>query len=303
VIQNNIAMDNLSLVRSFVAVVERDSFTRAAAHLGLSKGRVSAQIKELEAELGIALFTRTTREVVLTDAGRRFFEHGMQLLQMAEAAVSAARVEHESLVGELRVTSTVEYAQHLLVAALAEFSALHPRLHVELVLTARMARLVAERIDVGIRLGAQLRDSAYRSVRLARFRLLAVASPRYLAGRERPQVPSELRRLDWMMHIGFESPYAWSANGERKKAQRVKLPCRFKADSAAALLAFVLAARGAAILPEWMVTEARAAGRIVELLPSYRLPEVSAFAVYPATSHVPAKVRLFVEFLRAFIAR
>ena len=80
-------MDNLSLVRSFVAVVERDSFTRAAAHLGLSKGRVSAQIKELEAELGIALFTRTTREVVVTDAGRRFFEHGMHLLQMADAAV------------------------------------------------------------------------------------------------------------------------------------------------------------------------------------------------------------------------
>src|SRR5262244_1276399 len=112
-------MDNLSLVRSFVAVVERDSFTRAAAHLGLSKGRVSAQIKELEAELGIALFTRTTREVVVTDAGRRFFEHGMHLLQMADAAVSTARIEHESLVGELRVTTTVEYAEHMLVAALA----------------------------------------------------------------------------------------------------------------------------------------------------------------------------------------
>ena len=296
-------MDNLSLVRSFVAVVERHSFTRAAAHLGLSKGRVSAQIKELEAELGLALFTRTTREVVLTDAGRRFFEHGMQLLQMADAAVSAARVEHESLVGELRVTATVEYAQHLLVAALAEFAALHPRLHVELVLTSRMTRLVAEHIDVAIRFGAQLRDSAHRSVRLARFRLLAVASPRYLAGRERPQDPSDLRRLEWMMHIGFEGPYPWSTNGDRKKTQRVKLPCRFKADSASALLAFVLADRGAAILPEWMVTEARAAGRIVELLPGYRLPEVGVFAVYAATRHVPAKVRQFVEFLRTFMGR
>jgi len=296
-------MDNLSLVRSFVAVVERDSFTRAAAHLGLSKGRVSAQIKELEAELGIALFTRTTREVVVTDAGRRFFEHGMHLLQMADAAVSTARIEHESLVGELRVTTTVEYAEHMLVAALAEFSALHPRLHVELVLSSRVARLVAEHIDVAIRLGPRLKDSSHRSVRLARFRLVAVASPRYLVGRRRPHIPSDLRHLDWMTHTGLDGPYHFSADGDGRKTHAVKLPSRLKADSAAALLSFVLADRGAAIVPEWMVTEARAAGRIVEVLPSHRLPEHSVFAVYPETKHVPAKVRQFVDFLRAFIAR
>ena len=296
-------MDNLSLVRSFVAVVERESFTRAAAHLGLSKGRVSAQIKELEDELGLALFTRTTREVVMTDAGRRFFEHSVQLLQLADAALSTARVDHQSLVGELRVTTTVEYAQHLLVAAAAEFSALHPRLHLELVLSARIARLVSEHIDVAIRLGPRLQDSGHRAVRLARYRLIAVASPRYLAGRVRPEAPSDLRKLDWMTHTGLERPYQWSADGDRRKTHPVKLPSRLKADSAAALLSFVLADQGAAILPEWMLREARAAGRVVELLPTYRLAEHSVFAVYPETKPVPVKVSEFVHFLRDFVAR
>jgi len=297
-------MDSLSLVRSFVAVVERGSFTKAAAHLGRSKGRVSAQIKELEAEVGLPLFTRTTREVAMTDAGRRFFEHSMQLLHAADAAVSAARAEQEeALVGELRITTTVEYAQHRLMAALAEFSALHPRLQTELVLSSRVARLVAERIDLALRLGPRLQDSGHRSLRLARYRLVAVASPRYLTGRGRPQTPSDLRHLDWITHTGLDRPLHWSADGDRRKTTPVKLPSRLKADSAAALLSFVLADGGAAILPDWMVAEARAAGRVVELLPSHRLPEHSVFAVYPATEKVPGKVRVFLEFLRAFIAR
>jgi len=297
-------MDSLSLVRSFVAVVERGSFTRAAAHLGLSKGRVSAQIKQLEAEVGLPLFTRTTREVAITEAGRRFFEHSLQLLHAADAALSAARAEQqEALVGELRVTTTIEYAEHMLMGALAEFSPLHPRLRTELVLSSRVSRLVAERIDLALRLGPRLQDSSHRSLRLARYRLVAVASPRYLTGRGRPQAPSELRRLDWITHTGLDRPLHWSADGDRRRAIPVKLPSRVKADSAAALLSFVLADGGAAILPEWMVAEARAAGRVVELLPSHRLPEHSVFAVYPATENVPAKVRVFLEFFRAFIAR
>lgn len=290
-------MDNLALVRSFVAVVERNSFTRAAAHLGLSKGRVSAQIRELEAELGVALFTRTTRAVVVTDAGRRFFEQGVQLLQMADAAVRAARTEHDSLEGTLRVTAAVEYAEHILASAVAAFSALHPRLHIELILSSRVAHLVAEHIDVAIRISDKLKDSGDRSVRLARFRLVAVASPRYLAGRRRPQSPAELHQLDWIVHTGFES-LAWSTGSGSRKVTSVKLPGRLKVDSVAAQLALVLDDRGAAVLPEWTVTGARAAGHVVELLPDYRLPDHSVFAVHPDLKPVPAKVRMFVDFLK-----
>ncbi len=83
----------------------------------------------------------------------------------------------------------------------------------------------------------------------------------------------------------------------------MKVAGRVKADSAAALLAFVLADRGAAILPEWLVADARAAGRVIELLPAHRLPEQGIYAVYPDTGHVPAKVRRFVDFVRGYVAR
>jgi DNA-binding transcriptional LysR family regulator len=295
-------MESLGALRCFVAVVERGSFTRAAVDLGLSKAMVSAHVKRLESELGVALFARTTRQVVPTDAGRRFYKNTVRLLQLAETAVSEAKLEHGSLHGLLRITTTTEYGTQLLVPALAEFSVLHPQLKIELSLSARPAALVSERFDVAIRMG-RLRDSSHRRAQLARFRAVAVVSPRYLAGRRRPRKPDELRELDWIVHTGFERAQVWTAPGERADGRAVKLAGRLKADSAAAILAFVLADRGAAILPDWLIGEARASGKVIELLPTYQLPEQGVYAVYPDAEHVPVKVRRFIDFVRDYVAR
>ena len=295
-------MDNLGQLRCFVAVVDRGSFTRAAEQLGLSKAMVSMHVKQLEAELGVALLARTTRHVTPTDAGRRFHENCVRVLRLAEAAISDARFDHTSLNGLLRVTTTAEYGTHLLVLALAEFAGMHPRLQIELSVSARLATLVAERFDVAIRMG-KLRDSSDRQATLGHFRVLAVAAPAYIAGRPRPRKPEDLVELDWITHTGFDAPHVWTSSGKRGTRHTVRVTGRIKADSAAVLLAFVLAGRGVAILPEWLIAEARAAGQLVELLPEFRLPDEGVFAVYPDTDYVPAKVRQFVDFVRGYVAR
>jgi DNA-binding transcriptional LysR family regulator len=295
-------MVNLHRLEVFAAVVERGSFTRAAEQLGLTKAMVSMHMKQLEAEVGAALLTRTTRRVAPTDAGRRFHERALHILRSVEAAVGEAREERDVLSGTLRVTTTLEYGTHLLVPALAEFARINPKLKIALSVSSRVADLVGERFDVAVRMG-QLRDSSHLRTQLGRFRVIVVASPAYLEGKPRPRTPSDLRDLDWVLHTGLTQPRTWISRGPRPLRYTLKPSGSIEADSAAAMLGFVLAGRGLAILPEWLIAESRAAGRLVELAPDFQLPEQGIYAVYPRAATVPAKVRRFVDFVRGYVAR
>lgn len=292
-------MINLNRLQSFLAIVEAGSFTRAAEQLGLTKAMVSMHLKQLEADLGVALLTRTTRRISLTETGERFYRDCVRVVRAAEAAVDDARVGHAALSGVLRVTSTAEYGTHFVVPALAEFARMHPSLRIEFSASYRSLDLIQERFDVAIRLG-QLPDSTHRAVALSRFRLVAVATPAYLATRSLPGTPDDLRALDWVAYAAFDMPSTWTALGEAPRKYTVPLTSRIQADSAAAVLGFVLAHSGATMLAPWTITEHVAQGRLVALLPGYVLPENGVFAVYPGTEHVPAKVRAFVDFVRAF---
>jgi len=294
-------MLNMNRIQAFVAIVETGSLTRAAASLGVTKAMLSVNLKQLEAELGVSLLTRTTRRIALTEVGTRFFQDCVQVLRQAEAAVDAARSSHATLSGTLRVTSTAEYGVHLVVPALAAFGRLHPALRVDFSASAGLADLVSDRFDAAIRLGT-LDDSSYRAAPIARFRPLPVASPAFLARQPLPATPAELRGLAAIFHARFDGRLSWthSASGAIVHTQHAR--GRIVADNAAAMRAFVLADAGVAVLPEWMLAEDLAAGRLRQLLPDYALPSMGAFAVYPNTPHVPAKVAMFIDFLRSFKA-
>lgn len=298
------SMLQLHRLQSFVAVVEAGSFTAAAATLGLSKAVVSLHVKQLEAELGLALLVRTTRRVVATDAGERFHRATLRILREAESAVAEVRGAHEGLTGTLRITSLAEYLAAVLAPAIAAFSARHPRLRIEVSGSSGASDLVRERFDLAIRLGS-LRDSSLQATRLARFRLHAVASPELLASRGLPRDPSELNRLPWVLfelpvqQSGHEPCFVWTDRAGR--AHESVLTSIIRSDSASVVHAFARAHAAAAILPDWLTREDIAAGRLIELAPGYELPEQGIFAVRPRAGHVPAKVRRFVDFLRALI--
>jgi DNA-binding transcriptional LysR family regulator len=293
-------MVNLNRLQSFVSIVETASFTKAAERLGTSKAMLSFHLKQLEAELGVSLITRTTRRLALTEAGERFYADCVQVLRQAEAAIDDARSSHQTLSGTLRVTSTAEYGARFVVPALAAFAAEHAALQIDFSASPLPADLIAQQFDVAVRLGS-LSDSTYRAALLTRYRTIAVATPAYLARQPVPRTPDQLGRLDAVFHARFEGGLTWTgADGREYATQHARR--RIVADNAAAMLSFALSDCGVTVLPDWLVADDVAAGRLVQVLSDYALPEQGAFAVYPHTPHVPAKVQRFIAFLREFVA-
>jgi len=169
-------MVSLDRFDTFKAVVEAGSLTAAADLLGQTRAVVSFNLKRLEAELGVTLLTRNTRQLALTDAGERFYVRCTRMLEEARLAVEEARSEHAQLKGTLRITTTVEYALAVVAPAIEAFRRLHPDLNIHLSTSSTHADLISERFDVAIRLG-RLLDSNHRAVQLSSFDVFAVAAP------------------------------------------------------------------------------------------------------------------------------
>lgn len=293
-------MLNLNRLQVFVAIVDTGSLTKAAASLGVTKAMLSLNLKQLEAELGVSLLTRTTRRIALTDAGQRFHANCVQVLSQAEAAIDEARSSHATLTGALRVTSTAEYGAHMVVPALAAFAQRHRDLRVDFSASSGLADLVSDRFDLALRLGS-LRDSTYRAALMAQFSVLPCASPAFLERHGTPQGPRDVQELEGIFHARFEGALTWTCIATGETALSAHPKQRILADHASAMRSFALAGAGVAILPEWLVADDVASGRLVRLLPGYALARQGVYAVYPNTRHISAKVSMFIAFLREFM--
>lgn len=290
------AMINLNRLSMFVAVVDAGSFTAAADALGTTKAVVSFNVKQLEQELGVALLTRSTRRLALTQAGEGFHADCVRLLQDADAAVDHARSGQAALSGSLRVTASVDYGNRVVVPALAAFARWHPALRVGYQASSTQADLIGERLDVAIRVGA-LADSSYRATRIGEFRLLLVASPALLAEHGAPRSLQALAALPWLANRPGRIDH-WRLTDSKGRDHAVRVAPVAHADTASALLAFAEAGCGVAALPDWLLEEPLARGTLHRVMPSYTLPRQPVHAVYPDTRHVSAKVRRFIDFLR-----
>ncbi|MGC6388839.1 LysR family transcriptional regulator [Ewingella sp. S1.OA.A_B6] len=297
-------MLNLQRLEIFVAVITAGSFTGAAASLGLTKAVVSFNVKQLESETGVALLTRSTRRLALTDSGERFYRRCQSLLQEAESVLDDVRRDHGGLSGQLRITSTPEYGARVVVPALAAFAALHPQLRIQHVASSHHDDLITGRLDLAIRLG-QLADSSHHATALGCFGIVPVASPAFLQQQGNIDTLEKLARSNWILHSRLPLPMSWTiSNGHGEPALfRVTAPPVIAADSASAGLAFALAGAGVALLPEWLVNADIDTDRLCHLLPDHRFPTQGIFALYPNTRHVPEKVRQFIDFLRVRLAQ
>lgn len=292
-------MINLQRTQMFVAVADTGSFTAAAEALGLTKAVVSFNIRQLEDELGVTLLLRSTRRLTLTEAGALFHQRSVALLRDAEQLQDDVRANHAGLTGELRITTTPEYGSQVVVPLLAEFSQQHPELRVRHVSSSLHADLISERFDVAIRLGT-LADSRYHAAMIASFTILPVAAPDWLA-KHPVDTLEQLAKADWIIHERLPSPLRWqvkASSGELFSFEITKAP-RLYADSAQALMAFARAGSGVALLPEWLARKALDGGQLVSVLPGYTFAQQGIYAVYPDAQHVPAKVRKFIDFMRA----
>lgn len=295
---SSLADVNLNRLVVFVAVVEAGSLTAAAGRLGIAKTMVSAHMQRLEEELGASLLLRTTRSLRLTEAGEAFYDAAKQIVADMQAAIEAASQATKAPRGTLRVTAPVDYGAMVVAPVAVALHRQYPDLHVELLAADRVMDLLADHIDVAIRIG-RLADSGHRATRIGGFAERLIASPALLRERPAPVSPAELDTWPFIALTVLPHATAWTFSAEGQDNIEVRFRASMSTNSASALRSAALAGGGLAILPDFVVADDLAAGRLLHLLPDWHLPSGGIHAVFPATRHMPRKTRVLIDALKA----
>lgn len=277
----------------FVAVAEAGSFTGAADKLGMAKSALSQSVSRLERELGAQLLQRSTRKLAITEAGRAFLEDCRKLLAQAEEAVERARTVKARPSGLLRLTTAADSAT-MVAPLIAEYAERYPEMRVEYVPTDQRVDLIADRFDLGLRTGA-MSDSRLRAVKLKQFELPTVASPAYLERHGTPRRPEDLTDHQSIAFTARDTPWSATWRSRSGRSISVRLKGALSVSTAAGAKSLVLAGAGVSTFPDFMVSEDVAAGRLVRLLPGYKLPSIYLYAVWAGRMEPPAKTRAFIE--------
>ncbi|WP_345815946.1 LysR family transcriptional regulator [Paraburkholderia sp. PREW-6R] len=292
---------NLNRLTVFVAVVEAGSLTAAAGRLGLAKAMVSAHIQRLEREVGASLLVRTTRQLKVTESGRAFYDASCRILQATEEALSAVSGASAPVRGTLRVSAPNDYGTLVVTPALVELRAAYPELDVELICNDRYVDLIAEGIDIAIRLG-RLADSNYRAVRIGGLVKWLVASPAFVEKWGKPRSPATLAKWPFIVQSVLPHPLTLDLQRANGGTKSVRCSGALVVNTADAARAAVLAGGGFGLLTDFSIAADVGAGRLVRLLPDWATAPAGIHAVYPPTSYPSAKVRALIGVLKARLA-
>lgn len=296
------AIMKLDLLQLFVDVARAGGFAPVARARDLAPSSVSRAIAALEADLGVSLLTRTTRQVALTEAGDILLKRGEALLEDAEALTEALSALNETPRGTLRITASVAFAESVVVPRLVRFRAVHPGISLELHPSDRSLDLVAERLDLAIRHGP-LPDSSLRVRKVSEARYLVVASPEYIEERS-IETPDDLESADHLCLTYGGHAEAWVFERENETRTQAVRPV-LKTSSPLALRQAAMTGLGVALLADWCVADALEAGTLVRVLPDWNVRALGAEATSPIwlaspeRSYVPRKVQAFTDFLTA----
>lgn len=280
----------------FAAVVEHRSFTDAAKALSVSKATVSKAVARLEQHLDTSLFNRTSRRLALTESGRRLSDHAQRILSEGQAAEEAARDETEELSGVVRLGAPMTFGLLRIAPLIAEFTKAHPEVDIDLHLSDAHIDLVEMGLDATIRV-AEMPDSSLRARRLADVQIHVVASPGYLAERGTPQHPADLSGHQCLCYSNVQTPDVWSFAGPGQQKASVQVRARITVNSGEAMLPALETGVGIARLPDFIVGEAIADGRLREILTDWRPSPLGLYLVTPPSRLRPARVEALIEFL------
>ena len=295
---------DLSVLQTFVDVVNQGSFAAVARERNIDPSSVSRAIAALEKELGIRLLQRTTRQLSLTEAGMTYFQRIEPLVEEMQQAIAIATDLSGTPKGTLRVTASVSFGLTCIVPLLPKFRTHYPDLTVDLVLTDTNVDLLTERIDLAIRLGL-LADSTLIAQRLMPTRYYVCASPTYLKQQGTPPTPEAIADHNCLLFplAGFRSQ--WRFKLQHLQDQR-ELAVLVQGDTmisnAIALRQCAIAGMGLALLPNWLIDSYLQNGTLVDVFPDYDVTatdfSTAAWLVYPSRTYVSLKVRAFIEFLK-----
>ena len=288
--------DELNKLRVFTQVVEAGGFSAVARAADVAPSSISRQINELEQQLGVRLFNRTTRKLSLTEAGQIYYERVLKVISAADEA-RLAIAELGQPTGILRFTAPTGIGREVMITAIPAFLAQYPGIRVVASMTDAMVDIITENIDVAIRVG-QLADSTLKARKIGTSKRIVCASKNYLKQHGEPRKPADLEHhacITWREHPGHN---VWAFKSKRG-LEKVKVTGPFFARSADSLVAAAVAGMGMVLLPDWNLGEELRVGKLKVVLTNYEsVPANSAiWAVHAHEKFVPPKIRAFIDFL------
>ena len=295
-------IDTLDGLKTVVAVVETSSFTAASERLGISKALVSKYVGEVESKLDIRLFNRTTRKLALTDAGRRYYQQSVALLEQYTSLVDNVTGEQTKPRGLLRVSAPVTFGEMVLSPLLPKFLALYPDLKIELILTNSAIDMLEEGIDVRLRIGG-VDDSSMIARHLKTFPLVLCAAPKYIQQYGQPKTPQQITEHNCIIDSNFRIGKQWPIISPQGQAETIDVQSTIAVNSPQSVREIAIAGGGIAMIPKFIVEDAINDGRLLTILPDYTTLEFGLFAIYPHRKYVAKKVRCFIDFTLAQFAK
>lgn len=285
-------------VTTFLAVAETLSFTKAAILLGVAKSAASRRVSDLEDALGVRLLHRTTRKLLLTDAGVEYALHARRAVGALQDANEAVRDQGDAAKGRVRITAPADLGATYLPSVLQSFRVKYPDISVDAMLGARRVDLVAEGVDLALRFGP-LEDSSLVARKIATASSYFVASPEYVARRG---VPKALADLDAHEVVLFRAPRGvlrveLESCDRRGHSETVELRAMLTGDDLSFVHRAALDGAGLALLPWFLVAPYVESGRLVQVLPGYRARGADGHLVYPSSRLLPKRVSLLIEHL------
>jgi len=288
-------MDQIHLMKVFVAVGEEESFAAASRRIDLSPAAVTRAIAALEEELGVKLLARTTRNVRLTEAGRRYLDDTRNILASITEANEAAAGVNAAPKGNLSVTSSVLFGRWFIMPCIVRYLQEHPEVEVSAFFLDRVVNLVEEGMDVAVRIG-HLPDSSLKALRVGQVRRILVASPDYLAKHGVPKHPADLLHHTVIAASGISPRVDWKF-GAVDDPTMVRMRPRLTVSSNDAAIAGAVAGLGVARLLSYQVGDDLAAGRLQIILAEYEEAPWPVHILHRESKYGSSKVRHFIDLL------
>jgi len=291
-----IIMDTLDGLKTVIAVVETGSFTAASNRLGRSKALVSKYVGEVEKQLGVRLFNRSTRRLALTEAGQSYYESALPLIDQFNALVDDVTGEQTSPRGLLRVSAPQTFGEMELSPVLPRFLNENPELQVDLLLGDKAVDMLEEGIDVRILIGG-VDDSSMVARSINTLPLVVCASANYLQSNGMPETPADLSDHLCIIDSNFRIGKKWPFLSNDGESQSIEVLSRASANSPRAVKEMTMADGGIGLIPRFIVEDELQSGELIHVLPQFRTLEFGLFAIYPHRKYLSKKVRCFIDFM------
>jgi DNA-binding transcriptional LysR family regulator len=287
-------MDRFEAIRTLLAAVDGGSLTAASRQLGMPLPTVSRNVSELEARLGTQLVIRTSRKLLLTDAGNDFVAAGRRVLEQLDEAERAAAGEYRTPRGDLLITAPIMFGKLHVTPLVLAFLAAYPQVNVREVFFDHVVDLVENHVDVAVRIG-HLPDSGLVATRIGEIHWVICASPAYLSTHGTPVTPDDLAEHDCIAFEGLQMVRTWPL-GRGTDAKTVAIRPRFAANTAEAVIEAAIAGIGIARLTSYQAAGAIRDGRLVSLLRGQHPEPLPVHLVHTGAPLVPLKMRAFLDF-------